>query len=158
MTGSIEVNCKQRCRRRSGYATIEMAAALVFVFPLVFLLLFAAVEVCRAYMINTVLSQAANKAARQIAILYPDVPAISSSRATQDLFVYDWINYGGIVQSSLQFDDAVFNANADPQTVSVTVHYTSGQNGLPQFPSYDPIGLGNKFNFYGTSVYRLESN
>lgn len=145
-----------RCAR--GYVIAEAAASLVFILPLVFILFFAAAELVQAYCINTVLTQAANQAARQLAVVYPDNSTTLQYRSYQDSLVYGGINYNGIIANSAQFDDAVFNTTADPPTVTVTVHYTGGQYGLSPFPAFDPLGIGKNFQLASTSVYKLEAN
>jgi hypothetical protein len=145
-------------RKNGGYFIAECAASLVFVIPVVFLLLFVVVEIVQAYMIDTVLAQTANKAARQMAVLYPDNPGIATVRTTQDSMVYGAIQYPSIVVDPGQFDDAVFNTNADPPTVTVTVHYKGGQYGLDPFPTWDPLGIGNSIQLYGTAVYKIEQD
>ncbi|MBX9688088.1 MAG: pilus assembly protein [Candidatus Obscuribacterales bacterium] len=143
--------------RRSGHATMELAASLLFIVPLVMVLLFAVLELVKAYAINSVLSEAARISSRQLAVLYPDNPTIKQ-RSSQNALVFNQLCYGGVIANSAQFDDAVFNTAADPPTVTVTVRYLGGQYGLDPFPSYDPLGIGRNFKLSSTSIYRLESN
>lgn len=149
--------CKSMNRRKSGHSTIELAASFCFIIPLVFVILFAVVEMVKAYAINTVLTQAATQCARQIAVLYPDNKGITE-RSMQNMLVYNNCTYGGVIVNNQQFDNAVFNTSADPPTVTVTVRYVGGQYGLDPFPSYDPLGIGKNFNLSSTAEYRLESN
>ena len=146
-----------RFRQRQGSSLVELAAALVVIIPLVFTLLFAAVEMTTAYMIHTVLSQSAHMAARNLAIAYPVDRTIAQNRSAQDSLVFDNVRHSGIINSSAQFDDAVFDTTADPPTVSVTVHYASGDYGLPVFP-IDLLGLEQLFHLSVTSSYRLEED
>lgn len=145
-------------RSTNGYCVAEMAASFLFIIPLIFILLFAVVQLVNAYTINNVLVQAAGQAARQLAVLYPENPTLVQARGYQDSLVYNNIKYNGIIADQQQFDDAVFNMSSDPQTVTVTVHYRGGQYGLQPFPSCDVLGLGQNFQLSGTSVYKLESN
>lgn len=143
-------------RNRRGYSTVELAASFLFIIPIVFVILFAVVEMVKAYAIITVLSQAATQTARQLAVLYPDNPSLTE-RSSQDLLVYDNCTYGGVIANSAQFENAIFNTSSDPPTVAVTVKYLGGQYGLDPFPSYDPLGLGGQFQLSSTAVYKLES-
>lgn len=149
---------RSRTRNRKGSATVELAASFLFIIPIVFVILFAVVELVKAYAIITVLTQAATQSARQLAVLYPDNPSLSTERSSQDALVFDQCVYGGVVADSAQFDDAVFNKASDPPTVQVTVRYLGGQYGLDPFPNFDPLGLGNQFKLSSTAIYKLESN
>lgn len=131
---------------------------LFFILSLVILLLYGEFEAARAYLIKSALSQAANAAARKMAILYYDVPRLSVSRSAQDLYVYSTISYDGVVQSPVQFDDARFDLSAYPPTVSVTVHYTGREKEISQFMVCDPPALCDKFSLCGRSVHRLKWN
>lgn len=149
---------KQVFRRKAkGHASMELAASLMFILPLVFVILFVVVEMVKGYAITGVLTQAATQTARQLAVLYPDNPSLTS-RGAQDYLVYNNVSYGGVIVNSGQFDDAVFNTSVSPPTVTVTVRYLGGKYGLDPFPTYDPLHLGGNFKLSSTAVYRLESN
>lgn len=140
-----------------GSAVIELAASLSIILPLIFLVLFAALETSTAYMIHTVLLAGAQQSARDLALAYPLDSSIAQNRASQDFIVYDKVRTAGIINSSAQFDDATFNTTANPPRVTVTVHYASGSYGLSKFP-VEILGLSDMFHLSATSVYRLEEN
>ncbi|MBX9688428.1 MAG: hypothetical protein K2X27_17090 [Candidatus Obscuribacterales bacterium] len=144
-------------RKRNGALIMELAASLLFVLPLVLVLLFAALELTDAYLIGSVLDQSALTAARDLAIAYPGEPTVAGSRIAQNVLAYDNIRISGVIASSAQFDDAVFDKSADPPTVTVTVHYSGGKYGLSPFPVGIP-GLDKQFALSGHSVYRIEEN
>lgn len=146
-----------RLRNRSAGTLIELAASLTLIIPIVFFVLFATVEMTFAYLITNVLGVAAQISARDLALLYPTDPTVAKTKSSQDALVFDNIRHPGVVQSSEQFDDATFDTSADPPLVSVTVHYTSGNYGLPIFPT-ELLGLDKLIHLQATSVYRLEEN
>jgi hypothetical protein len=144
-------------RRTIGATTAEFAAALVFLIPLAIGLLLVAAEVTQAYMINGVLAQCAEKAARELSIQYSNDTSIVNSRALQDSLVYDTIRSNGTLEASEQFDDAVWVTDPlSTKTVTVNVRYTSGQNGLAPFPFIDPLHLAASFQLAGKASYRLD--
>jgi Flp pilus assembly protein TadG len=142
-------------RSRRGATIAEFAAAMVVTIPLLLLILVVAVEMGHAYLINTVLSQAAEKAAREMALKWETDSTVNGSKAIQDVYVYDYIRNDGIIASSDQFDVATFDTTSDPKTVSVTVRYDGGQFGLTPFPAFDPLNLGANFPLVATAKYRL---
>ncbi|MBI4533789.1 MAG: pilus assembly protein [Candidatus Melainabacteria bacterium] len=143
-------------RTPQGVSIAEAAASLGLLLPLVILVVFVILEASYAYLIKTSLSQAARQAARDLAIAYGQNSQVATSRALQDSMVFSNIQISKMVTSTQQFDNPVFNAAADPPTVSVTVRYLSGQYGLPVFPNPDPLNLGSSFIITASSTYRLE--
>lgn len=143
-------------RRRKGVSIAETAASMVLLIPLLFLVLYVVLEASKAYFIKESLAQGARQAARDIAIIYGTNPRIEGDRYMQDSMVYSTIKISGAIADEKQFEEAQFDSNANPPTVTVTVNYTSGQNGLPTFPNPDPLHLGNNFKLSATSTYRLE--
>ena|SRR5262249_8069635 len=145
-----------RHRRKQGVSIAEAAAALALLLPLLFLVIFVVLEASYAYLIKNSLAQAAREAARDLAVQYGQDPSIAGSRTVQNTQVFDKIRINKIVADSTQFDDPVFATGIEPSTVTVTVHYRSGQFGLPVFPNPDPLKLGANFPIDATSTYRLE--
>ena len=143
-------------RNQKGASIAETAASLVIFLPILIAVLFVVLEASQAYLIKEGLSQGAREAARNLAVQYGQNSQIQFNRSMQDTMVFDNIQIHDIINSSTQFDDPVWNTNAIPPTVQVTVHYTSGQNGLPTFPNPDPLNLGNHFALDAVSTYRLE--
>lgn len=129
---------------------------MVLLIPLIFTVLFIVLEASKAYMIKESLAQGARQAARDLAVAYGQNPSIENNRSLQDTMVFDNIKLAGAINASEQFDDPEWNTGAAPPTVTVTVHFTSGQNGLPRFPDPDPLKLGSNFHLDATSTYRLE--
>lgn len=142
-------------RKKRGSSIAESAAALSLLLPLAFLIIFAVMEGSHAFLIKNSLAQAARQAARDMSMAYSQDPAIEYDRTMQDSQVYDNIRIGSVVADSAQFDDAVFDTVADPQTVTVVVSYAGGQYGLPNFPMFDPLGWGSSINMSASSTYRL---
>ncbi len=143
-------------RSASGASIIEFGAALAVLLPLVICLLLVAAEVTQAYFINAVLAQGAESAARELAIQYANDSSVATSQALQESLVYDTIRNSGVINASEQFDPATFTLDTDPKTVSVTVHYRSGQYGLGEFPYLDPLNIGSHFPLQATATYRVD--
>lgn len=143
-------------RKNTGVAIAETAASMSLLIPLIVMIAFVAVETTEAYMIQSALSQAARRAARNLAIAYGQDPTIAASRSEQDAVVFQNIRIPNFVNSNAQFDDPQWNTSLQPYTTTVTVHYLSGQYGLPVFPQPDPLNLGNNLVITATSTYRLE--
>lgn len=133
---------------------MELGASLLVVIPLILTVLFIAVEMVHAHMIQTVLSQAAEKAAHDFAYIYGSNPDIADNASAQE-DVYQNIRSTNIINANEQFQ-SVFATTSDPRTVTVTVSYLGGQYGLTPFPQFDPLNLGSNFNLQATATYRLE--
>ncbi len=147
---------RHQSRSANGSTIAETAAAMGILIPLIFAILFVVAEVSQAYLIKESLSQSAREAARQMAICYGQDQQIKTNRKLQERYVFDQIRIANIVNSSQQFANPVWDVTGSPPTVSVTVSYTSGKNGLPVFPAPDPLSFGSKFNLVASSVYRIE--
>jgi len=91
-----------------------------------------------------------------MAIAYGQDNQIKDSRTLQNKLVFDSIRINNIINSSQQFENPKWNVTGSPPTVTVTVLYTSGKNGLPVFPSTDPLNLASKLTLSAKSVYRVE--
>lgn len=143
-------------RKSRGTAIAEAAASMVIMIPLMVLLMFVTLEVSYACFVVSNLSQAAREGARALSIGYGGNPDISGDRGLQDSLVFDHIRIANIINDSAQFDNPVFQTGAVPHTVTVTVHYKSGQYGLPIFPYPDPLNLGQQFPLQAQHTYRLE--
>lgn len=143
-------------RRRNGLTIAETAASMIILVPVLFMVLYVVIEASKAYYLKEALSQGARQAARDMAIAYASNHNLEGNKSMQDQVVFDRVRIPNVINDSAQFDEAQFNSSAIPPTVSVTVHYTGGQYGLPTFPDPDPLRLGNTFHIQGTSTYRLE--
>ena len=151
-----EVRSVSMKRRERGSSIAETAASLVLLLPLLITIMFVVMEASRAYLIQQGLSQGAREAARNLAIAYGQNNNINNNRPLQDALVYSNIHINQIINSSSQFTDAQFDPTGIPPYVTVTVNYTSGQNGCPVFPTLGPLNLGNSFHLSATSTYRIE--
>jgi len=89
-------------------------------------------------------------------VQYGSNSQIQYSRSMQDVMVFNNIHINNVVVSTNQFDNPTWDTAGIPPTVTVTVHYTSGQNGLSTFPNPDPLHIGKNFKLDATSTYRLE--
>jgi hypothetical protein len=112
-------------------------------------------EVTHAYVIKQGLQQCAREAARGMSAMYAESTMIVGNRPLQDSLVYDKVRQSNVVNASVQFDDATFDTNSVPATVTVNVRYTSGQNGLPQYPLFDPLSLGSNYQINAYATYAL---
>lgn len=139
----------------SGAALVEAAGALALLFPLVVLITYAVIEVSYAYVISSSLSAAAHQAARNLVIAYWKNSDIATSRGLQDTEVFDQIRIQNILNDSRQFEQASFQTDSNPPSVSVRVRYLGGQYGLPPFPNPDPLKLGN-FDITATASQALD--
>lgn len=130
---------------------------MVVLIPILFMVLFVVIECSKAYYLKEALAQGARQAARDMAIAYGQNKQIEYNRALQDA-VFSGVRIAGVINSNNQFDDAVFNTSSTAPTVSITVHYLSGEYGLPKFPDPDPdpLKLGDSFKLQASSTYRVE--
>ena len=142
-------------RRQSGGSLAESAASVSLLFPLAIVIIFVVAEASHFFIIKNGLDAGARQAARELAVVYGENQSIAYDRAIQDTEVFDNIRITNVINSSLQFDDPVFNEASDPPTVSVVVRYAGGSYGLPTFPNPDPLNLGTGFTINSTSTYRL---
>jgi Flp pilus assembly protein TadG len=143
-------------RKQRASSIAEAAAAMGIMLPLIFIVIFTVIEITQAYLIRECLAQGARSAARQMAIAYGQDNQIKESRSLQNKLVFDNIRITNIINSSQQFDNPKWNVTGYPPTVTVTVSYTSGKNGLPAFPNTDPLNLASKLTLSAKSVYRVE--
>lgn len=143
-------------RSKSGAAIAEAAAAMVIMIPLMIMLLFATIELSYACFLINNLSQVARLAARNLAIAYGANPNIAGNRGLENSLVFDHIRLANLINDSSQFDEPVYQTATQPQTVTVTVRYLSGQFSLPVFPIPDPLNIGQNFQPVAQSTYRLE--
>lgn len=147
---------KDRKIRNCTGSIVEFGGVLVLIVPLVMLLLFATYEFAYAFLIKSNIDNAAKNAARAMAIQYGQDSSLLTDSAAQQA-VYSSIRIPNFVHANQQFSNPVFKPAADPTSVTVSVTYTGGQNGLPQFPNPDLLKLGANFKIDGTYTYRLES-
>lgn len=155
---------KKRSRNRYGAAIVEFAAALVVIFPLVFIIVFTCYEMSLAFMIYNALNQSAHTAAMTLSRVYGSDPTVASNTAMQESFLQN-ITFNNMVVSPNQFT-VTFPANPQQSSwldtdgnvpvVVVTCTYTSGQNGLPPFPYPDPLNIASKITLQATAVAFLE--
>ncbi len=144
--------------RRSGTTLVETAATMTLVIPLLFLVLFTAIEASQGYGIWQALQQGARESARRLATTYAVDPGIVSNTVDQAKYGFDPVRINQIINDSSQFS-ATFNsgsANTTPASVTVTATYSAGQFGLPQFPQIDPLHLGRNHQLAASATYRLE--
>lgn len=141
--------------RSRGTSIAETAAAMVLLLPLLICIMFVVLEASKAYMIKESLSQGARQAARDLSVTYGNDASIANNPVMEDVRVYSNIRMTGVIASSNQFQ-STWDTASSPPTVTTTVQYTSGRNGLPVFPNPDPLHLGRMFQLSATSTYRLE--
>ncbi len=146
---------RRNLRKRKGAVIAETGAALALFLPLTILITFVGVEVSYAFLMKGALSEAAREGARSLAICYGLDSSIKNNRGLANSKVFDHIRMHNIVNSSEQFDDPVWNSEADPPTVTVNIKYASDKYGLPHFPNPDPLHLGDGFVVNGNATFRL---
>lgn len=151
-------------RNRCGYLIVEYAAALVVIFPLVFITVFTCYEMSLAFMIYNALNQSAHSAAMTLAKVYGSDPTVAADTSLQTSYLQN-ITFTNMVVSPNQFT-VTFPANPQHSSwldtegnvpiVVVTCAYTSGQNGLTPFPYPDPLNIASKITLQATAVAFLE--
>jgi hypothetical protein len=160
---------QQQTSRSTGAYTVETAVSMVILIPLLITIVFVGIEACKGIAIMQALEQGARQAAHNLAVAYADHPTIVSNPSEQRTYGFDPVRIHGVIESSAQFDPPTWKNvpgapgnptttidPASPQTVSVTVSYTSGQNGVPAFPDIDPLHWAPNFNLKATSTYTIE--
>lgn len=136
---------------------IETVATIAVMVPVMIACVMAVQEVSQAYQIKQGLSQGARQAARDLAVAYSQSKMVENDRSVQNSMVYSKIKIPGVITHESQFDNGSFDTSSTPPTVTVNVHYKSdGATQLPQFPSFDPLGLGANFDLNATATYSLE--
>ena len=142
-------------RSTRGITLTEAVAAMAVMIPILTSSALVVSEVTHAYVIKQGLQQCAREAARSMAAMAEETSMIQNSRSLQNSLVFDAVRQMNIVNASAQFDNASFDMAASPPTVTVNVHYTSNQNGLPQFPLFDPLNLGPNFKIDASATYPI---
>ena len=130
-------------RSGQGVTLVETVGIMSIMLPILMTSVLVVGEVSHSYAIKQGLLHAARQAARSMVSLYDESPMIAKNRSLQDALVYNKVRVMHIVNASAQFDTANFAPTAVPPTVTVTVRYTSGRNGLMQFPLFDPLNMGS---------------
>jgi hypothetical protein len=141
-------------RRKSGFSLVEMACSLAFIMPLTFCIIFSAVEAYQYFWISQALQQGARESARRLATTYAVDPGIISNVGDQFRYGFDPVRVPAVINDSSQFS-ARFNSGS-PASVTVTTTFLSGRVGLPEFPQFDPLGLGHNRVLQASSTYQLE--
>ena len=141
--------------RKRGITITEAVAAVSVMIPIMASSAMAISELSHAYVIKEGLQQCAREAALGMTAVYQETHIVDGNRAAQDSLVYNSCRLNNIVNSSAQFDNAVFDQTSSPPTVTVNVRYTSGQYGLPPFPLYAPLNLGSNFEVNAQATYAL---
>lgn len=152
-----------------GSSIVETAAGLVVFLPLLILLVFVAVEAAKAVAITQALQQGAREAARDLAGAFANDSNLPNSRTDQNTYAFNLVHINGVINNAAQFstpswtnvagapgNSATVSDPALPRTVTVTVTYTGGQYGLPNFPDIDPLKLASHINLTGTSTYTIQ--
>lgn len=142
-------------RNKQGITITEAVAAMSVMIPIMASSAMVISEVSHAYVIKEGLQKCAREAARNMSAVYQETKIVVGNRALQDSLVYNNVRLSNIVNSSVQYDNAVFDQASSPPTVTVNVRYTSGQNGLSPFPLYDPLNLGTNFKINAQATYAL---
>jgi hypothetical protein len=153
-TGIGDEHMKQ-FRNTRGLSLAETAASFVVLLPVLVLIVYTISEVAHVYMIKEGLSEAARRAARDVSAAYHGSKLVATNRSLQDR-VYKNIRVPNVVHDPSQFNDAVFDLNSTPQTVTVRVHFRSAQFGLPRFPNVDPLNLQNVLKLNASATYYVE--
>lgn len=146
-----------RIRRSGAFTLAETVGSMSLMIPIIIGCFMAFVEVSQAFSLRQDLSQAARQAAYDMAVAYEKTPFVANSRSSQDSLVYNGIRKSNVINNSQQFDNAEFDLSTTPGNVTVTVHYQSGQHGLPAFPTFDPLNIGANFPLQASATYSLNN-
>lgn len=142
-------------RKARGITITEAVAAMSVMLPILASCAMVISEVTHAYVIKQGLQQCAREAARSMAGMYQESTMVVGNKSVQDTLVYNNVRRANIVNASAQFDEAAFDMTTTPPTVTVNVRYTGGQNGLANYPLFDPLNLGANFNINANATYSL---
>jgi Flp pilus assembly protein TadG len=143
-------------RNIRGSSLAETAASLALLFPLLVVMLFVMLETSYAMFLKAMLAEASRTASRNLAIAYGQNPLVANNWSLEDSNVLQKVRIANVVNASAQFDPPIWNTTVPPYTVTVDVHYKSGQYGLPLFPYPDVLKLGTQFVPSAQSTYKLE--
>jgi Flp pilus assembly protein TadG len=142
-------------RSHRGFSLAETGMTFACVVPLLFLVIFIAIEACQAFSIWQALSQGARESARRLATTYAVDPGIVGNTSDQSKYGFDPVRIQSAIADSSQFN-ASFNTAGSPGSVTVTTNYAPGQFGLAPFPQVDPLHLGSSFKLTASATYNLE--
>ena len=144
---------KSNARKRKGAMLAEAAAAMAVLFPVLVTVIWVVIEASYAYVIDRSMNNAASEAAKDLAIAYQSDPtANSDSKWTS---ICSAIRTPKFVADNSQFAITNWSPNSSPPTCTVTCTYLSGQNGLPRFPTWDPLNAFSGKVIIGTATYKL---
>lgn len=141
----------KRMRSHRGTQFAELGAALIMFLPVMMISVLVAAEAAEAYEIVGTLNQAANQAARALALSYSEDPTGTMANPNTILSQITCLN---IVKSTQQFNTN-WNTLSTPPMVTVTVTFKSGQYGCATFPNPDPLNIGQNFTLTATSFSPL---
>ncbi len=150
-------------RRKAGVSLVELSAALVLGFPLVFSMIYAALEANLYFTIRTNLDVATRRAAQLLIDHYVTTGTKDADTTNGNLpsgLAFDVYNGQGkyfINKSANQFT-WTWDTSSKPTTVTVTTSYpTSGSStySLMTFPSPDPLNLKSKFTIYTSATFAV---
>src|SRR5262249_35529097 len=96
---------------------------------------------------------AAFQAAQGLGIAYQTAPNANTDGSFTT--VCNSIRYPNFVTDNSQFEITDWSPNNNPPTCTVVCTYLSGQNGLPTFPTYNPLHVS--ISLWGKATYRLMS-
>jgi Flp pilus assembly protein TadG len=151
-------------RTQVGAVSVEFAAAIALVLPIVLVVIFGCYEVAIACMIYNALNHSAQQAALALARAYGGDATYATSSEKQRA-VLSTINFAHMVvspqQFSVQFPQSPAAASwtgndGNCPTVSVTCKYTGGRNGLAPFPNPDPLNLARSLSLEAKATAYLE--
>lgn len=139
--------------RRDGQASTELAAALMFIIPLMLVSVYVVTQCVQAYTIFCTLKQASAQAARRFAVAYIHNPDLVRKNYGQVCYSVD---YPGVVNSYKQFELVEFSPEAIPPTVTMRVHFTPEVFGCRRFPEPDFFGISKHFKMSAQTTEKID--
>ena len=154
---------RPRSRASRGAVSAEFAAAVCLIAPLTILVIFSCYEIMTAFLIHNALLHSAHVAAMTLSKAYGGDATYATSTDKQKQ-IFQNIKFSNIVISPNQFSaqfpptpaTADWTTPGNVPAVTVTCSYKGGQNGLPPFPSPDPLNLGSNFTLTAQAKAYLE--
>lgn len=143
----------KKMKRKSGQASTELAASLMFIIPLMLVAVYVVTQCVQAYTIYCTLKQASAQAARRFAVAYIHNPDLVRKNYGQVCYS---VEYPGVVNSYKQFELVEFSPDAIPPTVTMRVHFAPEIFGCRRFPEPDILGISKHFKMSAQTTEKLD--
>lgn len=144
----------EKVLRSKGVSLPETAASLAVILPIIVACIVASIEIIHFCLIQSSLSDAGHRAARQLAVAYWNDSKIATNRGLQETVVLDNIRISGVVNNNAQFENIVFDLSTECPKVSLKVRFVPGRYGLPRLSTV-PLDL-NGLSITAESSHSLD--